>query len=407
MKNKILFITTLLPFPLNNGGKIKTYNTIKMLSERYDIDLICYYENDTDLEYLKYVKQEVREVQLVKGKITTSENKLYMLKLAFKSLFSKLPVTVLKFFDKEFSSLIEKYMNSYEYEKVYVDHLQISINLKNVENNNIEYILDEHNCEYLIMKRKFNEEKNVVKKLFFCLEYLKLKKYEKNTLDKFDKIITLSNNDKYELMKLNISESKMKIIPIPFLDEYIKKNIKEYKTNLDILFVGTMSWMPNSEGILWFLENVVPKLRENKLNFKVYIIGKGANKSILSYNNESDIEILGFVQDINRYIEKCDCMIVPIFFGSGLRVKIIEAFAKKIPVISTTIGAEGLKICDNKNILIANTVDEFNEKIKCMYNPKTRYELANNARITFEEEYSFSSIKNKFFDFIEEGSYYE
>ncbi|MDZ5254361.1 glycosyltransferase family 4 protein [Clostridium sp. LIBA-8841] len=403
MKKNILFISTLLPYPLNNGGKIKTYNTLKILSESYDIDLICYYENENELKYIENLKEVAKNIDVFKSKITTNDNKKYMCKLALKSLFTSLPLTVLKFFSGNFSQLIHKKIEENKYEKLYIDHLQISINIKNFNLKNLDYILDEHNCEYLIMKRKAKEEKNIFKKIFFGLEYLKLKNYEKNIGDKVNKIIALSENDKKELDNIGIKMNKIKVIPIAFSTDYIKENLNEKKECLNILFLGTMSWMPNYEGVLWFLKNVIPILREEKMNFKFYIVGKGASDEINQYDNGKDIEILGFVEDLNQYFDLCDCMIVPIFFGSGLRVKIIEAFAKKMPVISTTIGAEGLNIENKKNILIADSSKEFLSSLKDINNPKIREKLARNGRIVFENEYSFEAIKNKILKFLKKG----
>ncbi|MGU8583467.1 glycosyltransferase family 4 protein [Clostridium perfringens] len=403
MKKKILFISTLLPYPLDNGGKIKTYNTLKILSENYDIDLICYYENEKELKYIENLNKVVKNIDVFKSKITTNENKKYMCKLALKSLFTGLPLTVLKFSNQKFSQLINKKIEKNKYEKLYIDHLQISINIKKFNVKTLDYILDEHNCEYLIMKRKAKEEKNIFKKIFFEIEYLKLKHYEKKIGNKVDKIISLSETDKKELENIGVKENKIKVIPIAFSTDYIKENLEEKKECLNILFLGTMSWMPNYEGVLWFLKNVIPILRDEKINFKFYIVGKGANEEINYYNNGKDIIILGFVEDLNEYFNLCDCMIVPIFFGSGLRVKIIEAFAKKMPVISTTIGAEGLYVKNRKNILISDSSKEFFSALKDIYNPEVRKKLAENGRKVFENEYSFEAIKNKFLEFLKKG----
>ena len=369
------------------------------VDEKYEIDLICYYEDDTELQYKENLYNIVSSIELVKGKITTKDNKLYMICLGIKSIFSKLPLTVLKFLSKEFKCKVNKKLCDVKYEKIYIDHLQIAINI-NIKQN-IEVILDEHNCEYIIMKRKFEEENNLIKKIVFGLEYIKLKQYEKKILKNVSKVIALSEQDKNQLVRLGCDTNKIEIIPIPFSDGYIKKDfISNNSEIINILFVGTMSWMPNEEGVLWFIKKVVPLLRNKNLKFKLYIVGKGAGKEICSYNNNVDIEVLGFVESIDNYIELCDCMIVPIFFGSGIRVKIIEAFSKKIPVISTTIGAEGLKAINNHNILIADNEYEFVECIKCMKNAELKNNLINNARKVFEKEYSYNSIKNKFSSFI-------
>lgn len=401
MREKILFLTTLMPYPIDNGGKIKTYNTLKALNEEYDIDLMCYYEDETELVFKDELKKVLVNITLFKQKITTSINKKHMLYLAFKNILTVNPVTVAKFKNNEFEKEIIKKLERSQYRYIYIDHMQIAINLNKDTLTKYKIILDQHNCEYLIMKRKCLSESNIIKKIFFLIEYIKVKKFESTLLKLATKVIILSEADKKSMNSIGDINCKCDIIPIPIDNNYCKEIVEKEGDEINLLFLGTMSWMPNYEGIIWFLDNVIPKLNKKNIKYKLYIVGKSPDKKILSYESEKVI-ITGYVEDINFYIGKCDVMIVPIFFGSGLRVKILEALAKGIPVISTHIGAEGIELLGEREIIYADNSEEFIEAIVKMKDINLRRKIAMNGMKIFEENYSLSALKFKILNVIKE-----
>lgn len=402
MKEHILFVTTLLPYPLDNGGKIKTYNTLKILAEEYYIDLVCFYEEESEKENIGILNKLCTTVTCYKGKIITSNNKTYMCKLALKSIFSKLPLTIMKFQNRDFTNFINYKLANKKYKYIHIDHLQVAINVNRNNNKQTQIILDEHNCEYLIMKRKYFEESNILKKIFFGYEYLKLKNYEKSIINRSNKIITLSDKDKATLNELCGKSLPIEVIPIPIEATFSKKNVNSELEKVKLLFLGTMSWMPNYEGIVWFLNNVVNKMRKNDIPFELYIVGKNPGNDIVKYHNNKDIIVTGYVEDVDEYIERCDFVVVPIFFGSGLRVKILEALAKSIPVISTDIGAEGLQVTNNKDILLANNEEEFIDAINKLKKASMREYISTNGKNLFDEKYSFEAIKIRLLNLLDE-----
>lgn len=401
---RILFLTNLIPFPLDNGGKIKTFNTLKMLSDRYKIDLLCYYEDESELEYKEELLKYCKDVIMIKKPIVTSKNYSYMIGLAFKSLFSKNPLTMIKFYDEDLGSIINGKLKSNIYSYIYYDHLQLAIFNKSIRSNTLR-VLDQHNCESFIIKGYYKAERNIIKKIFFLLEYFKVRNFEKNIISSMDKLILLSDEDMKSMECITeINKSKVLISPIVVEGSNYIKEINEIDVEkpIKILFLGTMSWYPNSEGVKWFINEVIPELNE-KINSEIYIVGKGVSEEIVNTSKKyKNINILGYVENVNDVYDICDCMVVPIFTGSGLRVKIIEAFSKGFPVISTLLGAEGLDAINHKNIIIANNKSEMIQSIKELKESYVlRKKISDNAYKTYRDKYSFNGVKNRLLDFLD------
>lgn len=395
---KILFLTTLLPLPPDNGGKIKSLNTLKALSKNYNIDLFCFVNDKEDLKYLKEVKHYVSDAQIFVKRVIRTTSKSVFIKDYLKSWFSILPYSIKKFYSRKLNKILSKKINLTNYNFVYVDHLPMMVYYRIIKNQKI--ILDEHNVESMIFKRIVQTNTSKIKKVLGHFEYIKLRNFEISSLNKCNQIICLSVTDKLSLLKLSPSiEKKISILPI-HLDNDNKVSIKKLrKEKINLLFLGTMSWYPNQQGIKWFMENVWPSLISQ--NFNVYIVGSNPPDFIKEYQKNKQIIVTGYVNNIDRYIQMCDVSIVPLFIGSGQRVKIIESFAKGIPVLSTTIGAEGLICEDGKDIFIANNKHDFISKLQRF---QTNHELLDktsyNARITFDKFYSAKALPQKLNEII-------
>ena len=393
--DKILFLTTELPYPLDSGGKIRTYNMLEGLSDKFNIDVICFSEKENINYEIEKLKRICRDIQVVRKIYTNKKSKITLIKNLLKSIILNKPFIITKFSDNSYKKIVKVKLESNKYSKIIVDHLQVAQFIN--EDLMKKAILSEHNCEYLILKRMYEETNNIIKKMYLKCEYEKLKKYEKKVCKHINKVILLSEEDKKALVDSDYNGENVHLIPISVDTEYVKtrKNIKARKNN--ILFMGTMSWLPNEQGILWFLENVWSKLQED--GYKLYIVGKNPSNEIIKYKSSSVI-VTGYVDDINEYIEKCDFCIVPLFIGGGMRVKILESMAKKIPTISTTVGAEGISVKDGINILIANTPDEFIAKIKELDNDELYNSIIENASKIIYEKYSIKSVNKQIIKYL-------
>lgn len=395
----ILFLTNLLPYPLDNGGKIKTYTILRSLkNEGHCVDLLCFKES---LDCTKMEESDLLEIceniQQVYQRLTTVENKKYMMFLAVKSLFSKYGVSTYKFISKEMRHYILSWKTK-KYDIIYIDHLPMYVysDLCRKLWPEAKLILDEHNCEATILRRKAESTVNPLKKAFMFFEAKKVERFESQSVLSADKVIVLSEVD-YDTLRASAKKDFIHaIIPIGVVDRGTKKQRTQIDDVLNILFVGTMTWEPNNHGLIWFLDNVIPLMEHRKMKYKLYIVGKNPSEDVKQraelYEN---ITITGYVESVDEYYDTCDCMIVPLFIGSGQRVKLIEGFSKGMPAVSTTIGAEGLNYVDGENILIADNADKFVEGIEKMYAGNRRIIIGNNARELYLRDYSPAAITYK------------
>ena len=401
---KILFLTNLLPYPLDNGGKIKTYTTIHTLANAgHEIDLVCFTEqiefNKQDQSKMLELCNKVEQVYL---KLTTAENKKYMILLAARSIFSKYSFGVYKYRSKKMEEKLGELSRECNYDCVYFDHLQMCV-YRDVLLRlapHAKFILDEHNCEAIIMSRNSELSSNLVKKVFLKLESKKLSAFESAMLEQMSVNIVLSEEDYLELRSQCGKDFIHTIIPIGVQDRGRKKE-RAMDGKLNILFIGTLTWEPNNQGLIWFLTNVMPLLIEAELNFRLYIVGKNPSAEVKKLATKyKNIIVTGYVESVDEYYDLCDCMIVPLFIGSGQRVKLIEGFSKGMPAVSTSIGAEGLEVKDEENIIITNTKEGFLEALIRLEDSKLRSILSDNARKTYENNYSSATIANKLNDVV-------
>jgi glycosyltransferase involved in cell wall biosynthesis len=387
---KILFLTNLLPYPLDNGGKIKTFNTLKALSLHHEVDLLAFVNNESDKKYKKNLDVVCRNVGIVHKVVVKDASKFQFLADYVASLFSSLPYVIKKFFSKKMKDTIIRFQRKRKYDLIYVNHLSMMVYQRFFYSR---LLLDQQNVESLIFYRMIKQTDNRFVRCLGSIEYIKLKKFEKEMLGKADEIIALSQADKKKFVHMLDGHQKtINIIPIHVDEDMLEFHpMKDGKVHL--LFMGTMSWYPNKEGITWFLKNCFVHLDPEK--YYLYICGSNPSKEIMNYQNASNITVTGYVADINVYISECEISIVPLFIGSGQRVKIIESFARGLPVISTSIGAEGL-VTDQNNILIADTPEQFLKTIKRLADqPLLRKKIKNNARLIYEKYYSKESLSRE------------
>lgn len=397
---RILFLTNLLPYPLDNGGKIKTYTTLYALSKAgHEIDLVCFSEKkDPDTSCQREIENLCASVNQVYLKLTTAENMGYMMKLALKSLFSMYSFGLYKYQSSKMQDVLQYLCGEHVYDCVYFDHLQLCVYEKMLKQlaPSAKFVLDEHNCEALIMERNSSTANNPIKKAFLKLESIKLRTFESKMLQNMDMNIILSKEDLLALRKQCGKDFQNTIIPIGVKDCKKKRIEANIHSCLSILFLGTLTWEANNQGLIWFLKNVIPMINSKKICNTFYIVGKNPSGEVKKLAEQyTNVVITGYVESVDEYYEKCDCMVVPLFIGSGQRVKLIESFSRGMPAISTSIGAEGLEANNMENIMIANTADEFAMCIQKMMDVTTRKKISQKARLCYENNYSLSAISNK------------
>jgi len=399
MKEKILFITIFLPFPLDMGAKIKTYNTLQVLSKFFNIDLICFINSIRELRHTKEVEKKLGiRVECIYKKILLHRTPFLFIIQILKSIFSKYPYVVSKFSHFFMRRKIATEILQNKYKIIYIDHLQLFqyISYSILKNKEILVILDQHNFETEIIARRLAHTRNFIYKLFLKLERFKLAKYERKACSSADIVFAITERDRSKFWNITNGKCNCYVSPL-----FVEKRNKIYSpigiNNKIILFIGTLSWYPNVDGILWFYKNVFKRYNMQALGWVLMIVGNNPVPEITKINDNKFVRVIGYVNDVKPYIKKALVSIVPLRIGGGIRIKVLDLFSYGMPIISTSIGCEGIPIDDGKNIIIANTPEEFFDSLNLIYEDDVlRMNLSQNAFKLIKREYSFSSAKEKY-----------
>lgn len=389
----VLFLTNLPPYPLDNGGKIKTHCALSALrSSGHAVTLVGFCEeSEKDLQYGgASVKKIPEEALFVRQRLTSANNVAYMLGVACKSLVSDLPFGVLKYRSRRMYDLLARTVASKHFDLIYIDHVQMGLYLRYLRKCECDApcVLDAHNCESSIVMQKGLHRKNPFTRWFFLNEYSKFARFEGSIAGEADAVIALSDVDKASLQELAPTQHSIEIIPIGVPDRGVGKVRCKTTGSLKLLFLGTLSWEPNHEGLMWFLDEVYPRLD----GVELVVAGRGAKEALRRKLEALGVDFRGCVESVDPLYDECDVVVAPLLTGSGQRVKIIEAFSKGMPVVSTRIGAEGIACTPGEDILIADDPEEFVSCIQGLLDGDARRRLAEHAREVYCGRYSLESV---------------
>lgn len=317
---------------------------------------------------------------------------------AFLNLFSQESYNITRFYSKKFEALIIKTLSQQSFDIILLEGLYVTPYIESIKTNcKSKIVYRAHNIESEIWERKSNTTSNILKKTYLQLLTKKLKSYEQSILNKVDGIASITEKDKQQLLNFGC---KKPIENIPF-----GINIEEYKNSIGsqsntLFHIGSMDWIPNQEAIKWFLDEVWSEISNSFSENKFYLAGRKM-PSWLLHKKQKNLIVIGEVDNAINFINKHQIMIVPLFVGSGMRIKIIEAMALGKTVIATSIAAEGINYKNNENILIANTAEEFiNTITRCLTNESLTTKIGVNAKNIVTINYDNKLIVNNLVQFF-------
>ncbi len=261
-------------------------------------------------------------------------------------------------------------------------------------------ILRPQNVEYVIWERYIRGVKNPLNRFLLNIAIARLKKFEQNVNEHLDGIIALTREDADLFISFS-DKAPVLIIPMGYdTDKLNGFDFEKQYAGLPVAYhLGSMDWLPNTEAIKWFLEEVFPILEKMKVPGKISIAGRNMPSWAYSYASEF-MEISGEITAPLKYQEDKPVMIVPLLSGSGIRAKIIEGLALGKTIISTSVGAQGIDYENGKNILIADTPSEFAGLIgKCLSDRGLCRKIGRNARDLGVSRYQYKSTAAEMIDF--------
>jgi len=257
-------------------------------------------------------------------------------------------------------------------------------------------VLDQHNAVYLIPERLAAGTSNRLKRYIFAKEAHNMARYEVETCKKFERVIWVTEQDRAALSSLANGQGSFMddpVIPIS-VDPQTTETVMRSNQARRVTFLGGMHWPPNAEGISWFSREVWPLVRQAEPDATLTVIGKNPPASIGQFNGQSgNVEVTGYVSEITPFLSETAAFVVPLHAGGGMRVKILDAWNRGLPVVSTSIGAEGLQYVDGENLLLADSAEEFAQAvISLLREPALADALSAAGRKTIKESYDWRKI---------------
>ncbi len=394
----ILILCKKFPYPQKDGEVIAIYNNIKAfhrLGHKVTVLAINTLKHYTDVASLPAEVLELAEFKAVTVDTGVKPG------AALKNLFSGGSYHIERFISKQFDDLIKEHLINNQFDLVQCEGLYLGPYVDTIRKHfEGPVIMRSHNVESQIWERLAANEKNPLKKFYISLQAGRLQQYELAQLNRYDAIVPISSDDEGKMRAMGATK-RMYTTPCGSdLDRYEPYQNSKPNPN-SIFFIGGLDWLPNQEGIKWFVKEVWPTIKTKHPALEFYIAGRNMPEWMNELNGNG-IHILGEIDDALGFIAENAIMIVPLFSGSGMRIKIIEGMAMKKAIVSTSIGAEGIDYSDGLNISIADEKQEFIDKLNQLLADENRVAaVGENARELIESRYNNLTFAAQLIEFYQ------
>jgi glycosyltransferase involved in cell wall biosynthesis len=400
----ILFLCNKSPWPAREGGPIAMNMIIEgLLRAGHHVKVLAINSNKYKVD-ISSIPDEYREktgIELVYVNLSIQPF------AAFCNLFSSRSYHVERFISRDLENALIRILQNEKFDIVQLEFLYMSPYVKVVRKySEARIVLRTHNIEHLIWQRVAESTKNPLKRLYLKNLVRKLKNYECSSIRQFDGIAAITDQDAAFFSSKNCLQpedgSRIPVITIPFgIDPGQFPLINEEPEFPSLFSIGAMDWIPNLEGICWFLEKVWPEVHSKYPHLRYYLAGRHMPRWLMK-KKYPNVEAIGEVDNAIAFMRSKAILIVPIFSGSGIRVKIIEGMATGRAIISTTVGAEGIGYTRGRDIFIADTPAEFIHCISnCVENKVLCETVGRNARDLILTEYNRELIISKLTGFYQ------
>ena len=387
---KVLILTHRVPFPQNGGYPIVVCNTIRGLVELgHDVSLVSLnakkhlHETGEKDELIDKINYRVYDID---ASVSFFDGVL--------DIFSKSTSNIDRYYDEEFEKLLVRTVKNTQYDIIQFEGLYVATYMDAVRKNcTSKLVYRAHNIEHQVWETLAAQQTDPFKKFYLRLTARTIKRYELQQINKFNAIAVFTPQDRNTMMHYGAT-IPVEIIPVSVnLDHYHPDFSKTEFPSL--FFLGSLDWMPNREGIEWFLKTFHNDFVNEDLRVRFYVAGNEIPEEFDDYDVMGKVFIQGEVDDALEFVNSKSIMIVPLLSGGGMRVKIVEGMAMQKCIISTSIGAEGINYKNGVNILIANTRDEFFKAIRrCIADEDYCKAVGLNARKLVEQQNDIAVVTN-------------
>src|SRR5580700_316664 len=389
---RILWIKAELLHPVDKGGRIRTYQMLRSLSRRHHVTYACLDDGLAAPDAIERAREYAQEVIVVPFRPAAKRSVGFFVDL-LRNLASPLPYAIARYRSPELRERVRQLAGAADL--IVCDFLVPSLNVP--DGLPAPTVLFEHNVEAMIWQRHVSVPQHPLRRAYMRLQWRRMLRFETRECRRFAHVIAVSPIDA-EVIRREYAVASVGHVPTGVDLEYFSASRPRPQESRELVFIGSMDWMPNDDAIRWFASDVFGRVEERIPGARLLVVGRSPSPRMraLAARN-SAIEVTGTVVDVRPYLERAAICVVPLRVGGGTRLKIYEAMAMGVPVVSTAIGAEGLPLRNDEHLLIADTADDQVSAICALLTDRTRASrLAAAARRHVQEHCSWDVVAERF-----------
>ena len=389
---RILWLKTELLHPVDKGGKIRTYNMLKALKRNHHITYLTLDDGTADSKARELATEYCHELVCAphrrREKFTTG----FYVELAL-NLASDLPYAIKKYQSDEMRKQISRLDGACDV--VVCDFLAPAVNVpRNLE---CATVLFQHNVEAMIWKRHYEVQTSSARKAYLYRQWRKMFDFEAATCPQFDCVVAVSREDREQIEREYHVENVFDV-PTGVDTEFFQPNADVKLKPHNLVFTGSMDWLPNEDAICYFTEQIMPRIKQSVPDVTLTVVGRDPYPALLELSKrDPSVIVTGRVEDVRPYMDEAAVYVVPLRIGGGTRLKIYEAMAMEKAIVSTSIGAEGLPVTNSEEIVLADTPETFaGNVVKLLLDQGLADQIGQRAAARVRREFGWDTVADDF-----------
>jgi glycosyltransferase involved in cell wall biosynthesis len=385
---RILYITDYLPDPPISGDSIRVFNLIKRISTHHRVSLVALFAQPGTFADSSVMNEFCERVVIINHQWPSLLSSLPNMLMYF---LQGIPVELRLLYSKTLANTILRLTNEEQFDMVHIEHSRMALYLDELSRRqNHRTLLTFHNIAFDQFKRISLVEKKSVGRLRTWLHGEMMRRWEPRYAERFDRCITVSELDRQILLAAN---PRLAVEVVSNGIDTVKYQVLEDDGHSpSILFVGSMGYSPCADGAVYFCGQILPHIEQRIGKIDVWIVGANPPPAVIGLDR-GNVHVTGYVEDVLPYYRRTAVSIVPLRAGGGTRLKILESMALGRPVVSTSIGCEGLDLVDGKHLFVADDPEEFADKtVRLLQDRPLRRQIAVDARRFVEARYDWNTI---------------
>lgn len=380
---KVLILDEEIPFPLNSGKRIRTWNLLRHLAPRHQITFVCYGES----QHPKVADLRSLGIRVIVVPDLPATNSARFYAGALTNLLSRWPYSVSRHNTRRYREAVRRALAAERFDLVHCEWTPYASYGDSIAG--LPLVIMAHNMETTVWTRRAQHASSLAERAYMRIQAWKMMRFERSCFAKAARVVAVTDEEQQMAQKWGARATSLVANGVD--TDYLRPHVEKSVPN-SLLFLGSLDWQPNRDALLYLLREIFPLIQATAPQATLRVVGRQPTTKLREQvNGISNVEWVGEVPDIRPYFAGASAVLVPLRIGGGSRIKILESLSMGKAVVATSIGAEGLNVISGQNCLIADTPQQFSEAVvHLLRHPEHAEELGRNGRRLVMQEYDWS-----------------